>query len=168
MPNSQNGGASRGREPLAPPHERPIEFAHPTRSVEGVELTTPDSSVWETNLIPYELQRLFADETFIWGGDLNTDPHMDDEFKERHFLGGNRRLFKIYEAAGFHDTRKRFHDSYLQTYVGGKHPFQLDHVFADRRTEGRVTTWKVDLRPATGAEPYSDHASILVTLNGED
>jgi hypothetical protein len=36
-PKSQNGGASRGRgEPLARAHERPIEFAHPTVCVGGV------------------------------------------------------------------------------------------------------------------------------------
>jgi endonuclease/exonuclease/phosphatase family metal-dependent hydrolase len=127
------------------------------RSVEGVELTTPGGSVWEQNLIPHELRRLFAQETFIFGGDLNTDPRMDDK---PWFLGGNRRLFEVYEESGFHDTRARFHDSYQPTYGD----YQIDHVFADARTEQRVTGWEVDLRPATDQEPYSDHAPILVTL----
>ncbi len=50
-----------------------------SRSVEGVEVATPDRSVWEMNVIPHELRRLFGDQTFIWGGDLNTDPRMDDK-----------------------------------------------------------------------------------------
>jgi len=43
-------------------------------SIEGVELTTPNRSVWPTNVIPHELHRLFRTDAFIWGGDLNTDP----------------------------------------------------------------------------------------------
>jgi len=31
-------------------------------------------SVWEPNVIPHELHRLFPDDTFVWGGDFNTDP----------------------------------------------------------------------------------------------
>jgi endonuclease/exonuclease/phosphatase family metal-dependent hydrolase len=133
------------------------------RSVEGVVLTTPDKSVWEANVIPHELQRLFADETFVWGGDFNSDPRMDER---PAFLGGNRWLFDVYAESGLCDTRARFHDSYQQTYFkAGKGEYQLDHVFADAQTEQRVTCWRVDAGPATQQEPYSDHAPILVTLD---
>ena len=68
---------------------------------------------------------------------------------------------EVYEKSGFHDTRARFHDSYQPTYG----EYQIDHLFADARTEERVTIWEVDLRPADH-EPYSDHAPILVALKG--
>jgi endonuclease/exonuclease/phosphatase family metal-dependent hydrolase len=133
------------------------------RSVEGVEVTTPDRSLYETNVIPHELSRLFGDQTFIWGGDLNTDPRMDDK---PWFVGGNRRLFEVYAESGSNDTRARFFDSFQQTYFKpGKAAYQLDHVFADARTEQRVTGWRVDPRPATEEPPYSDHAPIFVTVD---
>ena len=103
------------------------------------------------DLIPHEFQRLFAQETFVWAGDLNTDPaHGRQAVVPRR----NRRLFAHYEASGFRDTRARLHDTYQPTYGD----YQIDHVFADARTEQRVTMWEVDLRPAADPEPYSDHA----------
>ena len=90
---------------------------------------------------------------------------MDDK---RWFLGGNRRLFEIYAQAGSCDTRARFFDTYQQTYVKKrKGEYQIDHVFADARTEQRVTGWQVDLQAATQQPPYSDHAPLLVTLEAE-
>ena len=67
-------------------------------------------------------------ETFLWGGDLNTDPGMDDI---RGFTGGNRRMFEIYRQSGSRDTRTRFFDTPQRTYFkdGNRH-YQLDHVFA--------------------------------------
>lgn len=131
-------------------------------TVDGIEITTPDGSVWETNVIPYELHRLFGEETFLWGGDFNADPRMDEI---RGFTGGNRRCFEVYREAGSHDTRERFHDDYQRTYF---HPrrraYQLDHVFADPATADRVTSWRVDPDPSTGDAPLSDHAPVLVTL----
>jgi hypothetical protein len=53
-----------------------------------VPISTPDGSIWETDLIPYEL-RLFGDQTFLWGGDLNSAMSMDDVPR---FVGGNRQL----------------------------------------------------------------------------
>lgn len=118
--------------------------------------------MWETPLIPHELHRLFGSDTFLWGGDLNTDPGMDDI---GHFHGGDRRLFKIYEEAGSCDTRVRFHDAYQRSYFkSGMGSYQLDHVFADAATEARVVSWDVDESPATAQEPYSDHAPIIVAL----
>jgi hypothetical protein len=58
-------------------------------------------TVWEANVIPHELHRLFANDTFLWGGDLNTDPRMDDY---SGFAGGNRRMFDIYREAWSHTT----------------------------------------------------------------
>ena len=136
-----------------------VVAAHP---IEGIEVTTPDRTIWETDVIPHELHRLFGDETFIWGGDLNSDPRMDDY----GFVGGNRRLREVYAECGSLDTRARFFGSSQQTYFkAGRRPYQLDHVFADSRTEQRVTGWRVDQRPATEQPPYSDHAAILVTVN---
>ncbi len=131
-------------------------------STEGIEVTTRDGSVWETNVIPHELHRLFEGETFLWGGDFNSDPKMDDR---PAFAGGNRRIFEIYREAGSYDARARFHETHQQTFFRpGTNNYQLDHVFADEATERRVTRWTVDSAPATGPEPLSDHAPILLTL----
>jgi endonuclease/exonuclease/phosphatase family metal-dependent hydrolase len=131
-------------------------------TVEGIRISTPNGTVWETDVLPHELHRVFGHDTFLWGGDLNADPRMDDV---RGFVGGNRRCFAAYETAGSRDTRARFHDSYVQTFFSpGRGPYQLDHVFADARTEARVTGWRVDQRPATSTEPYSDHAPIIVEI----
>ncbi len=40
-------------------------------------LCNPGREVWQMDLIPFELQRLFAGQTFVWGGDLNSAVRMD-------------------------------------------------------------------------------------------
>jgi hypothetical protein len=131
-----------------------------------VEITTRDGSVWETNVIPHELHRLFDGSTFLWGGDLNADPRMDDI---RGFLGGNRRMFDGYLRAGAVDTRGRIHGEYQRTFFGARSgPYQLDHIFADPSTAARVTDWRVDAVTAQGDELLSDHAPILVVLDTLD
>ena len=41
-----------------------------------VPLCNPGRKVWQMDLIPFELHRLFAGQTFLWGGDLNSaDEH---------------------------------------------------------------------------------------------
>ena len=52
-----------------------------------------------------------------------------------------------------------------QTYVKtNRKAWQLDHVFADPRTEARVRGWHVDLAAAACTPPYSDNAPIVITL----
>jgi hypothetical protein len=46
----------------------------------------------------------------------------------------------------------------------GDDPYQIDHVFGDAATEARVTARRINRYPATRPRPYSDHASIMVTL----
>jgi hypothetical protein len=82
-------------------------------SIDGLELTTPNRSVWPTNVIPHELHRLLGTYAFIWAGDLNTDPRMDDK---GWFLGGNRRLFEIYAEAGSSEIRARLDNDRQRTY----------------------------------------------------
>lgn len=144
-------------------HYRPVPpEVSSLHSSEGVE-TAPDGSAWEANLIPHEFRRLFGGQSFVWGGDLNADPRMDDR---RGFVGGNRRMFEVYNEHGFVDTRARFHDDFQRTYVKtGRGEYQLDHVFADEQTERRVSGWEVDLAPATQAQPLSDHAPVLLTID---
>lgn len=113
-------------------------------------------------MIPYELHELFAGDTFLWGGDLNNAVWMD-EFPA--FAGGARRLREIWKDAGSLDLRTRFYTDEQQTYFAPRsRPYQLDHVFADARTEARVKSWRVNKRVATSQEPYSDHAMIIVEL----
>lgn len=48
--------------------------AHPT---EDLIPSAPDGTIWETDLVPLELRRLFGEDTSIWGGDLNSAVIMD-------------------------------------------------------------------------------------------
>ena len=136
-----------------------------------VPLCAPDGSVWEQDLIPFELHRLFGDETFLWGGDLNSAEIMDDV----GFLGGSRQLRRTWRAAGSCDLRRRFYEDEQQTFLrvtrrrlpSGEHRimrYQLDHAFADAETERRVVDWRVDTGLATATPAFSDHAPILIEL----
>jgi hypothetical protein len=123
---------------------------------------TRGRKVWQMDLIPFELHKLFEDQTFIWGGDLNSAERMDDDPR---FAGGNRRLREIWSEAGSCDLRLRFFADEQQTFfspVSG--PYQLDHVFADRATEARVVDWRVDTEPVLNHPEVSDHAPIWVEL----
>jgi endonuclease/exonuclease/phosphatase family metal-dependent hydrolase len=135
--------------------------------IDGIEITTRDGSLWESNVVPHELQRLFADETFLWGGDLNCDPRMDG--LSGGYAGGNQRVFDIWRDAGSIDTRAPFHTEFQQTFFRARQrvPFQLDHVFVDARTEGRLQAWEVDTGPASNPDALSDHAPIIVTLTDD-
>lgn len=125
-----------------------------------IPVSTPDNTIWETDLIPFELRRLFGDETFIWGGDLNSAVVMDDNSR---FTGGNGRLRDIWKEAGSHDLRLRFFEDEQQTFFAPKRkPYQLDHVFADEATTRRVTSWRVDKAPVELDPPLSDHAPIVI------
>jgi endonuclease/exonuclease/phosphatase (EEP) superfamily protein YafD len=131
--------------------------------LDGIEVTTPDGSIWETNVIPQELHRLFGGETFVWGGDFNSDPRMDEIGPP--FIGGNRRCFEIYSKSGSVDARARLYDEYQRTYFAPRRrAYQLDHVFVDEQTSKRVVAWYVDESPAKAEPPLSDHAPILVQL----
>ena len=87
----------------ASPISREILGLHPW---EGIPLCTPGRYVWQMDLIPFELHKLFGGQTFLWGGDLNSAAHMDDV---RGVAGGNRRLREIWAKAGSCDLRTRFY-----------------------------------------------------------
>ena len=125
-------------------------------------VSTRNNTTWGTDVIPYELNKLFAGTSFVWGGDLNSAESMDDK---PSFAGGNRLVRKVWEEGGSYDLRKAIHAEEQRTYfVEGRGPYQLDHVFGDKRTLKRVKSWKVNPRPATAIQPYSDHAPILVEI----
>jgi hypothetical protein len=129
---------------------------------DDVPLCTPDRDVWQMDLIPFELHRLFAGETFLWGGDMNSAQTMDEM---PGFAGGNRRLREIWSEAGSRDLRIRSFAEEQQTFLAPKRrPYQLDHVFGDVETEARVRDWRVDIGPVTGTPTLSDHAPIWVEL----
>ena len=78
------------------------------------------------DLIPFELHRLFAGQTFLWGGDMNSAESMDDV---PGFSGGNRRLREIWAEAGSQDLRLRFFADEQQTFFAPKRgAYQLDHA----------------------------------------
>jgi hypothetical protein len=104
--------------------------------------TARDGSLWETDVIPVELRRLFGEETFVWGGDLNSAEGMDDV---PAFAGGNRQLRENWKEAGSFDLRRRFLEEEQQTFFRrNTKPWQIDHVFADAATTERVSGWRVD------------------------
>lgn len=39
---------------------------------DAIPVTTRNGTLWETDVIPHELRRLFGDDPFVWGGDLNS------------------------------------------------------------------------------------------------
>ena len=86
-------------------------------SWDEVPLGIPGRGVWQTDLIPFELHRLFAGQTFLWGGDLNSAESMDHI---PWYAGGNRRLRKIWTQAGSHDLRPRFFPKEQQTFFAPK------------------------------------------------
>lgn len=132
---------------------------NPHRDVEPV---TRDGSLWELDLIPFELHQLFLDESYIWGGDLNSAGTMDDV---PNFLGGNRKLRQMWLEAGSVDLRTRWLEQEQQTFFRpGNRAYQIDHLFSDAATESRVTAWSVDRRPVEVEPPLSDHAPVIVEL----
>lgn len=131
-----------------------------------IEITTRNGTVWETNVVPHELHRLFRGSTFLWGGDLNSDPRMD---AIRGFAGGNQRTFDGYVRAGAIDVRSRLHSDYQRTFFGQRSGhYQLDHIFADPATAARATDWCVNTAVVEAGEPFSDHAPIELMLDGPD
>ena len=108
-------------------------------SMDGIEGTTRDGSVWETNAVPHELQRLFARDTFLWGGDLNCDPRWMTARPSRAATAASLRslergLARCPLSAFTTPTSKRSSDPKTDGY-------QLDHVFVDKATERRLTGW---------------------------
>lgn len=141
----------------ASPVSQEILDRHPW---EDVPLCNPGRHVWQMDLIPFELHRLFADRTFLWGGDLNSAESMDDV---KRFSGGNRRLREIWREAGSRDLRPT-RDEQQTFFATNRGSYQLDHVFADAATASRVVDWRVDTVPAT-TQRVSDHAPIWVELD---
>jgi hypothetical protein len=136
-------------------------------SIAGIELTVPSKggrpSVWEPNVIPHELRRLFGTETFVWGGDFNTDPRMDDF---DGFAGGTDACLRSIAGRALVTPESRFYGDCQQLFfrATNRAGWQLDHVFADEATEAKVRAWSVGTTPATGDDPYSDHAPIIIDI----
>jgi len=127
-----------------------------------IPVSTPDGSIWETDVIPFELHRLFGDQSFVWGGDLNSAVVMDESPR---FTGGNGRLRKTWREAGSHDLRLDFFKDEQQTFFAPRRgAYQLDHLFADEATSRRVTAWRVDRTPVELDPPLSDHAPIIAEI----
>ena len=79
----------------------------------------------------------------------------------------NARLFSNLADQGYVDTRPRHWADEVQTFFReGRRPFQLDHVFADAKTESLVTSWRV-LREPVESHDASDHAPIEIVIGHE-
>ncbi len=144
-------------------HAAPIPSAKlKDLGADHIPVSTPNKSIWETDVIPFELRRSFGDESFVWGGDLNSAVVMDENPR---FIGGNGKLRKLWADAGSCDLRLKFFENEQQTFFApGRKPYQLDHVFADEATSRRVTNWRVNKAPVEADPPLSDHAPIVVDI----
>lgn len=169
--------ASHGSTAIARVHTNPtwlasVHLSHrfiPRSRLEQIglgttEVTTRNRKVFETNVIPDEMHRLFGDHGFLWGGDLNSDERMDDV---RGFSGGNRRIREIWRDAGAVSVRARFEPEPQQTYFKrGALRNELDHLFVDGVTLSKVAEWRIDPLPATTLA-LSDHAPIWLNVSPE-
>lgn len=119
--------------------------------------------VWEIELIAHDLERLLAGRRYIVGGDFNSSLLFDTN--NRHTK--NQTLFQNLHAMSFVDLRPRHHAQEQRTFFQDrKGHYQLDHVYADLRTEELVTSWKV--LPEVASElNLSDHAPIVVEIEAE-
>jgi endonuclease/exonuclease/phosphatase family metal-dependent hydrolase len=133
------------------------------RSIDAVRRCDPER-IWEIELAIADLERLFGDEHFVAGGDLNSALTLDANYHPKD--PRNARLLGHIAQAGFIDLRQRFFETEQQTWFKpGTGPYQLDHVFGDTETEKAVESWRV-VREAVECEPQlSDHAPIEVILS---
>jgi endonuclease/exonuclease/phosphatase family metal-dependent hydrolase len=117
--------------------------------------------LWEIDLAIHELGPLLAGRSFVAGGDLNSALLFDAT------QGGesNRKLFDNISAAGFHDLQPADMPEQQTFFRDGSGPYQLDHVFGDPSTAGRVRSWQVAAHVAQGADSLSDHAAVIVDLD---
>ncbi len=117
--------------------------------------------VWEIELIAHELPRVFGNDRFVAGGDLNSGLLFDTTYHRQ----SNARLFENLASLGFLDLRRIFHDAEQRTYFKeGKGPYQLDHVFCNATTARTARGWRV-LSEVAVAEKLSDHAPIEILLD---
>ena len=123
-------------------------------------LRATSAKIWEIELIAYDFKSIFADQLFIFGGDLNSSIQID----ENRGYGNNRKLFENLKDYGFLDTRLPFYNNEQPTYFkGGEKPFQLDHIFSDEKTSKQIRSWEV-FPEIVAEEKLSDHAPIVIEV----
>jgi len=121
-----------------------------------------ETEIWEVEAAAHELRPILSGSPFLCGGDLNSALLFDSPRSQE-----NARLFSNLADQGYVDTRPRHWADEVQTFFReGRRPFQLDHVFADAKTESLVTSWRV-LREPVESHDASDHAPIEIVIGHE-
>lgn len=114
--------------------------------------------VWPLYPIFDDLMRLLPGRCFVAGGDFNAARSMD---QMSWSVSGNVEFFDRIEASGFRPALGRFHNGEVQTYFKAKqHPYQLDHLYCDPNSLGKLASCQVVNHPVTDLE-LSDHAPII-------
>ena len=123
-------------------------------------IAQPGDVAWALDVIYEALRRTCAGRRFIVGGDLNTSRLFDS-------TSGNGKIpnalfFSRAAKDGWHDCHGELAEerSYLKP---GTRPFQLDHLFCDKKTAKSVTRCWVDA--TGGVEEMSDHAPLLADFD---
>lgn len=130
-------------------------------------IAQPGDAAWAVDVIFEALRLACVGKQFIAGGDLNTSRLFDS-------VSGNGKItnalfFARAAKAGWHDCHGDWAVNQAagvgklaeeRTYLKpGTRPFQLDHLFCDRKTAKSLTRCWVDA--GGGVEEMSDHAPLL-------
>ena len=120
----------------------------------------PGDVAWALDVIYEALRRTCAGHRFIVGGDLNTSRLFDSSSGTGKIT--NALFFSRAAKAGWHDCHGELAEerSYLKP---GTRPFQLDHLFCDKKTAKSLTTCRVDA--GGGVEEMSDHAPLIADFD---
>lgn len=135
------------------------EAIHAGAQLDDIRRCHP-TKIWEIELVAHDLASLLAEGSrMLVGGDLNSALLFDEVYGYDY----NRKLFDNFSEIGLRDLRTS--ESEQQTYFRAGHsPYQLDHLFADETTAGRVRSWRV-LTGTVTELGLSDHAPIEVVLD---
>lgn len=94
---------------------------------------------------------------FVIGGDWNQARLFDATTPSKS--PGSREFFDSRRDAGWFDLLRKFSDTEVRTFLAGKAPYELDHIFVDQGTYGAATQTQV--LSELPVPELSDHAAVL-------
>lgn len=126
----------------------------------GVALPTDEP--WAQDLFFVGIERFVSGHRFLVGGDWNNSRLFDQDRKPGQ-LPVATMFFTRAKHAGWVDCHG--HKNEERSYLGGKRPHQLDHLFCDTKTARRLVDSHVRLDWLT--PELSDHAPLVTDLEWE-
>jgi endonuclease/exonuclease/phosphatase family metal-dependent hydrolase len=122
-------------------------------------MAQPGDDAWALDLFFAAMKPLVEGRRFVIGGDWNNSRLFDEDRKPGE-LPFATMFFTRARAAGWVDCHSGKNEE--RSYLGGKRPHQLDHVFCDSKTAEAVTECSVRLDWVT--PELSDHAAVVTDL----